>query len=66
VTTFVADNGERVIRRIPITASQLGPADIVEIRIDVDRTFNPSKLPERTSDNRDLGLLVFNLFVEPK
>ena len=66
VTTFAADNSERVIRRIPITASQLGTADIVEIRIDVDRTFNPSKLPERTADNRDLGLLVFNIFVEPK
>ena len=66
VSTFAADNTERLIRRIPVTASQLGTADIVEIRIEVDRTFNPSKLPERTLDNRDLGLLVFNLFVEPK
>jgi hypothetical protein len=66
VATFAADNSERVIRRIPITAAQLGTGDIVEIRIDVDRTFNPSKLPDRTPDNRDLGLLVFNMFVEPK
>lgn len=66
VTTFTADNSERVIRRIPITAAQLGPGDIVEIRIEVDRTFNPSQLPKRTLDNRDLGILVFNLFVEPR
>ena len=66
VTTFAADNAERVVRRIPISASQLGTGDIAEIRIDVDRTFNPSKLPVRSLDTRDLGLLVFNLFVEPK
>jgi hypothetical protein len=66
VATFEAGNSERVTRRIPITAAQLGTGGIVEIRIDVDRTFNPSKLPNRTSDNRDLGLAVFNVFVEPK
>ena len=66
VTTFAADNAERVVRRIPISAAQLGTGDIVEIRIDVDRTFNPSKLPVRALDNRELGLSVFNLFVEPK
>jgi len=66
VTTFAADNAERVVRRIPISASQLGTGDIAEIRIDVDRTFNPSRLPVRSLDNRELGLLVFNLFVAPK
>lgn len=66
VTTFAADNAERMIRRIPISAAQLGTGDIAEIRIDVDRTFNPSKLPVRSLDNRELGLFVFNLFVEPK
>ena len=66
VTTFVADNAERTLRRIPISASQFGAGDIAEIRIEVDRTFNPSKLPAPTPDNRELGLLVFNLFVEPK
>jgi hypothetical protein len=66
VTTFAADNAERVVRRIPISALQLGTGDIAEIRIDVDRTFNPSKLPVRSLDNRELGLLVFNLFVEAK
>jgi len=66
VTTFAADNAERVVRRIPISAAQLGTGDIAEIRIDVDRTFNPSRLPVRSLDNRDLGLLVFNMFVEAK
>jgi hypothetical protein len=66
VTTFVADNAERMVRRIPIAASQFGAGDIAEIRIEVDRTFNPSKLPVPAPDNRELGLLVFNLFVAPK
>lgn len=66
VTTFAADNAGRAVRRIPISASQLGSGDIVEIRIDIDRTFNPSKLPVANRDNRELGLLVYNVFVEPK
>ena len=66
VTTFAADNAERAIRRIPISAAQLGTADIVEIRIDVDRTFNPSKLPVSNGDNRELALHVYNVYVEPK
>jgi hypothetical protein len=66
VTTFVADNPDRALRRIPISASQLGTGDIAEIRIDVDKTFNPSKLPVRTLDNRDLGLIVFNMYIEPR
>ena len=66
VTMFAADKSDRTVHRIPISASQLGSGDIVEIRIDIDRTFNPSKLPVANRDDRDLGLLVYNVFVEPK
>ena len=66
VTTFAADNAQRMVRRIPISASQLGSDDVVEIRIEVDRTFNPSKLPVSNRDDRELALLVYNVFIEPK
>lgn len=66
VTTFAADKAERAVYRVPISASQLGTGDVVEIRVEIDRTFNPSKLPVANADNRELGLLVYNVFVQPK
>ena len=66
VTTFSAANAQPEIHRIPITAAQMGSGEIAEIRIDVDRTFVPSQLPVRSLDTRELGLRVYNVFVEPK
>ncbi len=67
VDTFMLPRGNRELRRIPLTAGQLGTADSVEMRIAVDKTFVPSSLPElRSSDNRELGIRVFRAYVEPK
>jgi hypothetical protein len=66
VTTFAANNRERQLRRIPITASQLGSADTVEIRIDVDRTFMPSTISPESHDPRTLGLRIYNVFVDTR
>ena len=66
VSTFSATNTQAELRKIPIAASQLGTGDIVEIRIDVDRTFNPSQLPVRALDTRDLGIRVYNVFLETR
>lgn len=66
VATFAATNTRAEIRRFPITAAQLGAAESVEFRLEVDRTFNPSQLPAPTRDNRDLGLRVYNLIVESR
>jgi hypothetical protein len=66
VATFPAANAQPEIHSIPLTSAQLGSNAIVEIRIEVDRTFVPSQLPVRSLDTRELGLRVYNVFVEPK
>jgi hypothetical protein len=58
---------EEVIRKVQVAAAQFGAADIVELKIGVDRTFVPALTPGSTSkDLRELGLRVFHVFVEPR
>ena len=55
------------MRRIPLTAAQLGSGDMVELRIEVDKTFVPALLPASTNkDSRELGVRVFHCFIEPE
>jgi hypothetical protein len=63
--TFAADSTERTLQKIPITAAELGEADTVELRLDVDKTFVLSQLG-KGADSRELGIRVYHLFVEPK
>ena len=59
--------GERLLRRLPISAAQLGGADTVELVIAVDRSFVPASIPElRSTDPRELGVRVFRAVVEPR
>jgi hypothetical protein len=65
--SFRLDSLEEVVRKVPVTAAQLGAGDMVEIRIGVDRTFIPALVPGSNSkDPRELGLRVFHAFVEPR
>lgn len=66
VETFPADNAGAVLKRIPVSAAQLGPNDQAELRIEVDRTFVPSKLPAGGKDVRELGLRVYHAYVEAR
>jgi len=53
------------VRRIPITAAQLGADDKVELRIEVDKTFVPAVVTAGGQrDDRELGIRVFHAFVE--
>lgn len=61
LTTFAADAKDKVLRTFPITAAQLGDADMAEITLEVDRTFRPGG-----SDSRELGIRVYHAFIEPK
>jgi hypothetical protein len=61
VATFPADSKDRELLTFPITAAQLGQADMAELTLDVDRTFKPGG-----NDTRELGIRVFHTFVEPK
>ena len=58
---------QQVLRKVPITATQLGPNDMVEVHISVDKTFVPALIPSANSkDPRELGVRVFHAFVQPK
>jgi hypothetical protein len=61
---FTVDSKNAVMRRLPITAAQLGTGDTAEIRLDVDKTFTPSTLPGGSPDTRELGVRVFHAFIE--
>ena len=58
---------QQVLRKIPMTAAQLGSGEMAEIRISVDKTFVPALIPAANSkDPRELGIRVFHAFVQPK
>jgi hypothetical protein len=61
IATFPADSREKKLLTFPITAAQLGTAEMSELTLDVDRTFKPGG-----GDPRELGVRVFHAFVEPR
>jgi hypothetical protein len=53
------------VQKIPITAAQLGPAEMVEVKLVADKTFVPALAPGGSnSDTRELGARVFHAFVQ--
>src|SRR5262245_37371546 len=57
---------QQTLHKIPLKADQMGSGDLVEIRIDVDKTFVPALLAGAASkDPRELGVRVFHAFVQP-
>ena len=61
LTTFPAESRERKLLIMPISAAQLGTGDMVEMAIELDRTFKPGG-----ADPRELGFRVYHTFIEPK
>jgi hypothetical protein len=67
VDSFMLPTGQRELRRVRLTAAQLGANDTVEMTISVDQTFVPASVPQmRSSDARELGVRVFRAYVEPQ
>ena len=65
--SFAVPSGDRVLRRIPLEAAQLGTGETVEVALSVDETFIPANVPGlRSTDARELGVRVFRAYVEPK
>jgi hypothetical protein len=59
--------GEALLKRIPLTAAQLGTEEMAEIRILVDKTYVPALVQASNSrDPRELGVRVFHAFVDPR
>jgi hypothetical protein len=55
------------LRKVPLTAAQLGAGEMSELRIAVDRTFVPALIPSANNrDTRELGVCVMHAFVQPQ
>ena len=69
--------GERTLREAPLntnetthldyelTAAELGNDDVVRLELLVDRTFVPAEQDASARDTRELGVRVFDAYVEP-
>jgi hypothetical protein len=58
---------DRVLKKIPLTAAQLGTAEMAELRVSVDKTFVPALVTGSNSkDPRELGVRVFHAFVDAR
>ena len=56
-----------LLRKVPISAAQLGEADMIDLKIAVDQTMVPAQTPAaKSSDPRELGVRVFHAYIEPK
>jgi hypothetical protein len=66
VATVPVDPTEAPVRKVPLSAAQLGSGDMVELRLVADKTFVPALDPAaKSTDTRDLGVRVFHAFVQP-
>jgi len=61
VGQFAADSKAPALLTFPLTVAQLGSGDLVDLVIDVDKTFKPGG-----ADPRELGIRIFHTYVEPK
>ena len=61
VATMTADAKFPTLKSVPVTAAQLGTADMVDMVFELDRTFQPGG-----NDPRELGIRIFHTYVEPR
>ena len=67
VDTITVTPKQEFIHKTPLTVQQLGTGDMVELALEVDKTWVPALLPNSNShDSRELGIRVFHAFVEPQ
>lgn len=66
VQTFPANNSVMTIRLMDIPAALLGDGEMAELRIEVDKTFVPARMPSGGTDTRELGIRVYHAYVEAR
>ena len=60
LATFTADAKDPILKTFPISAAQFGDGDMTQITFEVDRTFTAP------NDVRELGIRIYQTFIEPK
>jgi hypothetical protein len=67
IATVPVRGDEAPVHRLPLTAAQLGAADMVELKLVTDKTLVPAlEQGSGSSDSRELGARVFHAFVQPQ
>jgi hypothetical protein len=67
VETIPVAPQQEIVHKTPLTLAQLGSGDMVEVTLDMNKTWIPAQIAGSGShDYRELGLRVFHAFVEPQ
>jgi hypothetical protein len=62
--TVPIEGSELFLKRIRVKAEDLGKAEFVDLKLSMNESFFPNKLnPPLNNDDRELGLLVYHLYV---
>ena len=65
IATIPVNSNPPSVLKYPITAAQLGMADMVEIKFTADKTFVPAlEASMKSSDPRELGARFFHVFIQ--
>ncbi len=66
VDTIAVRPRQEFLHQTRVSATQLGTGDMVDVTLELDKTWVPALVPGANSrDPRELGLRVFHAFVEP-
>ncbi|HEY3161670.1 MAG TPA: hypothetical protein VGJ78_22040 [Vicinamibacterales bacterium] len=67
IDSFALPPGPRELRKVELTAAQLGTGETVEVTVAVDKSFVPATITQlKSSDTRELGIRVFRAYVQAK
>jgi hypothetical protein len=66
IATVPVGANDAPVRKFQLTASQMGSADMVEVKLVANRTIVPAlEAGSKSTDTRELGVRVFHAFVQP-
>lgn len=64
IGTFKIESDARILHKFDVSASTLGTGEMVDLALVADKTFIPSEHGQ--SDQRELGIRVFHVYVGPR
>jgi hypothetical protein len=66
IDDFTLQPKQPQLRKVTLTAAQLGTGDVAELVISVDKTYVPATLVSGSKDPRELGVRVFHAYIDPR
>jgi hypothetical protein len=66
IDQFSLAPNEPQLRKVKLSAADLGSVEMAELQISVDQTFVPSTINPNNKDPRELGVRVFHAFVDAR